>query len=389
MAKTYHEAYPEATIRIFDSASSIGGVWAKERLYPGLKTNNTIGSYEFSDFPMVPERYNLRRGQHIPGSVVHEYLSDAAEHFEISKFLQFETKVEAAERNDDRSWTISYFTRADIAVPQPQHVITNKLVVATGLTSEPFIPYIKGQELFEGPILHSRHLKDRADDLAAAQNVVVIGGNKSAWDVCYSVASSGRTAHMVLRPSGGGPSWVWPLNLESFNTSLSPLSSTRFFTLFDPWPFDKSRFLGRIRQFLHQWTLGRCITAQFWKFLGNSIRRQNEYEETFNTKKLTPWYSTYWMGNSLGVHNYETSWFDLARRGNINVHIANVDSLSETAVKLSDGEVKDVGALVCCTGWRAEPPFKFMSVFQVVPRCTWSPTSFVCRYILLHLLDSC
>lgn len=198
MAKTYHEAYSESTIRIFDSASSIGGVWAKERLYPGLKTNNAIGSYEFSDFPMVPERYNLQIGQHIPGTAVHQYLTEAVEYFDISKFLQFETKVDAATRNDDRSWTIAYFARGDSERSEPQYIIANKLVVATGLTSEPFIPYIKGQELFEGPILHSRHLKARADDLAAARNVVVIGGNKSAWDVCYGVASSGRTAHVRL-----------------------------------------------------------------------------------------------------------------------------------------------------------------------------------------------
>jgi cation diffusion facilitator CzcD-associated flavoprotein CzcO len=351
MAKTYHEAYPEATIRIFDSASSIGGVWAKERLYPGLKTNNAIGSYEFSDFPMVPEKYGLQRGQHIPGFVVHQYLNDAAEYFDISGLLHFDTKVDAATRNDDRTWTITCSMKTANDGSKPQHIIANKLVVATGLTSKPFIPYIKGQELFEGPILHSRHLKDRADDLVAAQNVVVIGGNKSAWDVCYGVASSGRTAHMVLRPSGGGPSWVWPLNLEPFNTSLSSLSRTRFFTLFDPWPFDKSRFLGLIRQFLHQWALGRWITMQFWNMLGKGVRRQHRYDDSYNSMKLAPWYSVYWMGNSLGVHNYETSWFDLARKGNINIHIANIESISETTVRLSNDDIRNADALVCCTGW--------------------------------------
>lgn len=358
MAKTFHEAYPDATIRILDSASSIGGVWAKERLYPGLKTNNAIGSYEFSDFPMVPERYDLQRGQHIPGSAVHQYLSNAAEYFDISRFLQFKTKVDAATRNDDRLWTITYFTEADNEAPDPQYITATKLVVATGLTSEPFIPYIKGKEIFEGPILHSRQLKDRADELTAAQNVVVVGGNKSAWDVCYGVASSGRAAHMLLRPTGGGPSWVWPLSLEPFNTSLSALSRIRFFTLFDPWPFDNSRFLGRIRQFLHQWALGRWITMQFWNVLGKRVRKHNRYDDSYNTKKLAPWYSVYWMGNSLGIQNYESPWFDLAREGKINVHIANVESLSERAVYLSDGEVKNIDALVCCTGWRAEPPFK-------------------------------
>ena len=361
MAKTYHEAYPDATIRIYDSASSIGGVWAKERLYPGLKTNNKIGSYEFSDFPMDPGKYGLQKEQHIPGLAVHQYLCNAAEYFDILKLIRLGTKVESASRNDDRSWTISLYTnQSNAELSEPQQITANKLVVATGLTSEPFIPYVKGQEQFQSPMLHSRDLKDRADELAAAQNVVVVGGNKSAWDVCYSVAQTGRKAHMVLRPSGGGPSWVWPLRLRPFNTSLSALSSTRFFTLFDPWPFDDSSVFEQIRHFLHGWAIGRWITMRFWDLLGKCIHRQNRYDESFNTKKLAPWYSLFWMGNSLGVHNYAESWFNLARQGNINVHIANIDSLSEKTVNLSNGRIDDVHVLVCCTGWKAEPPIKFM-----------------------------
>lgn len=360
MAKTYHEAYPEKTIRVFDSASSVGGVWAAERLYPGLKTNNVVGSYEFSDFPMIPARYGFKDGQHIPGMAVHRYLCDAVEHFDISRYLRFEIKVDSASRNDDRSWMITYFPLAPgSSSVNPQRVIAEKLVVATGLTSEPFLPYIKGQEQFKGLILHSRRLKDSATRLATAENVVVIGGNKSAWDVCYSVAQSGRTAHMVLRPSGGGPSWVWPLILKPFKTSLSILSRTRLLTLFDPWPFDRSRFLRRMRRFLHSWLIGRWITTQFWNVLGGCIRKQNGYDESYNCKKLAPWYSVYWMGNSLGVHNYETSWFELACNNKIKIHIADVEYVEERSVKLSNGEIDNVDALVCCTGWKAEPPLKF------------------------------
>ena len=58
MGKTYLEASPDAKMVIFDGAASIGGTWAKERLYPGLKTNNLLGKYEFSDFPMTPERFD-------------------------------------------------------------------------------------------------------------------------------------------------------------------------------------------------------------------------------------------------------------------------------------------------------------------------------------------
>ena len=374
MAKTYHEAEPGAHIRILDSASTLGGVWSEERLYEerlskcaricsftetgiqGLKTNNVVGSYEFSDYPLRPNRYGLRPGQHIPGTAVHQYLNDAADYFNITRFLQLQTKVISATLNADGTWLISYSNN----IAQTSHqIIAEKLVIATGLTSEPHVPYFAGQKSFQRPILHSKQLKARSQELAAAKTAVVLGGNKSAWDVCYGVASRGRQAHMVLRPSGGGPSWIWSLRLWPFNTTISPLSSTRFFSLFDPWPFDNHSFLGKLRRVFHASFLGRWITMCFWYLLGRLVRGQYEYDSNPNIQKLAPWYSLYWMGNSLGVHNYDSDWFELARQGNIQVHIADVQALSEHSVQLSDGSNIDTDALVCCTGWKAEPPIKF------------------------------
>jgi hypothetical protein len=63
----------------------------------------------------------------------------------------------------------------------------------------------------------------------------------------------------------------------------------------------------------------------------------------------------------LSIHNYETNWFDLVRDGKIHIHIAEVESLDGSEVKLSDGQSLKAEALVCCTGWKAEPTFKIFS----------------------------
>ncbi|KAJ5097891.1 hypothetical protein N7532_004892 [Penicillium argentinense] len=47
-------------------SGAVGGTWAKERLYPDLKTNNLIGSYELSDFPMELDRFQVSSGSHNP-----------------------------------------------------------------------------------------------------------------------------------------------------------------------------------------------------------------------------------------------------------------------------------------------------------------------------------
>lgn len=46
IAKTYRDVHPEASILVLDKSQSIGGVWAKDRLYPGLHTNNHFRTFE-------------------------------------------------------------------------------------------------------------------------------------------------------------------------------------------------------------------------------------------------------------------------------------------------------------------------------------------------------
>ncbi|TGJ85599.1 hypothetical protein E0Z10_g3178 [Xylaria hypoxylon] len=341
---------------ILDEGRSIGGTWSAERLYSGLKTNNVVGSYEFSDFPMELERYGLEPGQHIPGFVVHEYLTDFARHFGLDKLLFPQTRVETAFLQEDGTWELDY-KRVCKDGPRAEKLTCDKLVIATGLTSEARMPTFPGSPNFLGPVFHAKDLHRRSQDLRGCQEVVVIGGNKSAWDVCYSVATTGARAHMVIRRSGGGPSWVWrPIYLFGVKLTLARLSSTRLFSWFDPSPFGSSFSLAR--RFLHETTLGAWLVCVFWAVLDFFAAAATGYDDS-RLRMLRPWTSTFWMGNSLSIHNYETDWFDLVREGRIVVHHADVTSLGETTAELSDGSKLNADAVVCCTGWKCTPPILF------------------------------
>lgn len=344
---------------IFDEAASVGGTWAKERLYPGLKTNNLLGSYEFSDFPMTPGRFDVKEGHHIPGHAVHEYLSQFAEHFRLSSRLEMRQRVETAELLEDGSWSLRVIS-ADTGA-EPRTVITKKLVLATGLTSKPFVPKFPGEEEFNRPLFHAKELRNRAGEIEGARSVAVLGGNKSAWDTCFFAAKSGAHVHMVMRPSGGGPSWVWPVMFSPFQISVQRLATTRFFTWFDPCTWSEPKgIVGWIRSFLHGTRFGRAVVSKFWNTLQGYAQRAHRYDDHPETQKLRPWVSPFWMGNSLSIHNYTSSWFELVREGKITVHIADISSLSDGTVHLSNKENLDVDALVCCTGWATEPPVRFL-----------------------------
>ena len=71
----------EARVFIVDGAASVGGTWALERLYPGLDSNNLLGTFEYPDFPMTPGDFLVRQGRHIPDEVLHDYLVKYTKHF--------------------------------------------------------------------------------------------------------------------------------------------------------------------------------------------------------------------------------------------------------------------------------------------------------------------
>jgi hypothetical protein len=45
MLQTYRDVHPNASIVVFDKGTSTGGVWAKDRLYPNLHTNNHFQTF--------------------------------------------------------------------------------------------------------------------------------------------------------------------------------------------------------------------------------------------------------------------------------------------------------------------------------------------------------
>lgn len=195
-AKTYHQLHPERSIAILDRNATLGGTWAKERLYPGLKTNNLVGPLQYPDFPLVPEEFGIERGQHIPGQVVHDYLCQYAEKFDIADKIQYGVRVVTAEHHDSGGWTVTTESKGS---SETARLTTARLVVASGMTSEAFLPTFEGEESFEVPIFHSKHFLDNRDTLDTAKSATVFGGTKSAWDAVYAYASKDIRVDWVIR----------------------------------------------------------------------------------------------------------------------------------------------------------------------------------------------
>ncbi|KAF5688209.1 dimethylaniline monooxygenase [Fusarium denticulatum] len=356
-AKTRHQLHPEESLAVLDSAATLGGTWAKHRLYTGLKTNNMLGTYQYPDFPMDTETFGVKPGQHIPGQIVHRYLETYARHFDIYDKIRFEHRVETAEHQENGGWVL---TVRDIKVGDNIKIKARRLVLATGLTSEPFLPIFQGQEDFGAPIFHAKELRNHEDTYETAKSVTVFGGTKSAWDMVYLYATKGIRVNWVIRESGHGPSWNAPPYVTPLKKWLEKLAHIRMLTWFSPCSWGAADGYVKTRNFYHGTFIGRAIVDKFWSILGNDVITLNKYDSHSETAKLKPWSNAMFVATSIGILNYEKDFFEVVKEGLVKIHIADVERLSKQTVHLSDGTALHTDVLCCATGWKHVPPIRFL-----------------------------
>ncbi|RDL37459.1 Uncharacterized protein BP5553_04892 [Venustampulla echinocandica] len=352
-AKTYLEVHPDAKLIILEAESSVGGVWADHRLYPSLVSNNMLGTYEYSDFPMDEETWGVKPGQHIPGKVLHDYLTKYAEHFGVLQQVRLNSKVETAERGVEGGWLLRINHR-------PGSILARKLVVATGVASEAFLPTLEGQESFGVPLFHSKDMLQHVETLETTKLVTVLGSTKSGWDAVYAYGSKGIKVNWVIRASGHGPCWMAPPYVTPLKKWLEKLIHTRFLTWLSPCVWADADGYGPVRRFFHGTAIGRFFVDRFWAILRGDLITLNNYDSHHDTAKLKPWISPFWIATGLGILNYETDFFELVKRGNVKVHVADITQLSKGKVHLSSDEILDTDALILATGWKRTTSIKFL-----------------------------
>ena len=373
----YLELHAAEEILVVEAESSCGGTWSTDRLYPGLKSNNLLDTYEYPDLPMSTEVYGVQAGEHIPGKVLHRYLTDFAKRFGIYSRTKFNTKVESLQPTSEGGWLIS-ITSSGTA----DKVETKKVIIATGLTSQPNFPAYPGAETFEAPYFHAKGEYSQllshegtaiglhncfqdfcrnGDTVKTAKNVVIVGSGKSAMDAANAYAAEGAHVDIVIRQNGKGPVWIsypWVLGGKK---RLERLLATRGLTWFSPCPFGGVDGWQWVRNFLHGTAIGRFIVDKFWANLGGEVIEVNGYAKHPELKKLQPWNSAFWIGSGLSIHNYDQDLFQMVRDGKINVHNADVERLTKKTVHLNNGTELEADVLLCATGWQKNPSIRFLN----------------------------
>ncbi len=173
----------------FEQSQSLGGVWEPSRSYPGVHTQTSKSLYRYSDAPM-PAHYP----EWPSGAQMHAYLEAYADKHALRQCFRFATTVHAVRRDaSNGGWTVAW---AQGGTAHETHV--DFVAVCTGQFSHKKMVPMPGQASFGGRVLHSSEYTDPA--IVHDKHVVVIGGSKSATDICVQALTQGaKQVHMVYR----------------------------------------------------------------------------------------------------------------------------------------------------------------------------------------------
>ncbi|KAK3322001.1 hypothetical protein B0H66DRAFT_553084 [Apodospora peruviana] len=363
-AKTYLEIAPQTNLCILEANATLGGVWAQDKLYPGLKTNNLRGSYEWTDFPMTFEEFPGKPVDHVSGYMLHDYFTAFAKHFDLLRRIRFNTKVETAEKVEG-GWLLTCPTGDPEtgATTTIKKVFCTKLVVATGLSNRIRKMHIPGEENFTPPLYDHVSFATEGQHLAtdpSIQRITVFGGSKTSYDFVHLFASQGKKVDWVIRRSGHGPQWMGASYCNMFGGRFMTerLATVRAMTMMSPCIWGEWDGFTKLRGFLHGTWLGRAIVGKFWSDMSKSIVEQSGLMADERTQKLIPDCEAVW--SNFSILNYPTNIYDYVSSGLVTVHRKDVSHLSGNQVHLEDGTIFQSDGMIKMTGWEFNPSIKYL-----------------------------
>lgn len=173
-------------VATFDTEPEVGGVWSPTRHYPGLTTQNTRMTYEYSDHP-APASWP----DYPSAGQWHSYLRGYVNRFGFDASLRPGTRVSLASPTAD-GW--------DLQLESGERVQAGHLVVANGVFSRPLIPDWPGLEAHQsaGGVVKAPSQQLTLDD-ARGKHVVVVGYGKSACDTATALSAVAASVTVVPR----------------------------------------------------------------------------------------------------------------------------------------------------------------------------------------------
>lgn len=308
---------------LFEKRDEVGGTWRENR-YPGAGCDVPSHLYSFSFESHYPWAWRYAKQ-----SEILDYQRHVARKHGIYPHVRFGCEVVGADFDAARGlW--------EVRLASGEIHEARFLVSAVGQLHRPAYPKIPGGNRFAGKSFHSAHW-DESYDLRG-KRVAVIGTGASAVQFVPPVAQQAQRLDLYQRSPGWtlpkveAPIPAWQRRLMNALPFVEQLDRLRIFLLLEVLA------QGMMGNRLVQWVMRSVAAFQLWRQVRDPAMRQ----------KLTPDFP---VGCKRMLLSNE--WYPTMCRDNVELVTEAVQELTETGVRTTDGQLREVDVVIYGTGFAA------------------------------------
>ncbi len=294
------------------------------KTYPGLRTNNSKRTYEFSDFPYPDDTADFPFAED-----VRNYLEAYADHFNVRPLIQFQSEVTDVSRSTTDPDRLTVTVKSSEGEQSETKHEFDFVVVCNGVLHEPRIPHVEGVDEFNGQVLHSSSVKE--DTYKKGDNVLVVGAGKSAFDCAARAAKQGVSPTLVFRK----PHWMAPRYLPNGKPG-DWLMISRFVSLL--LPYYHAPHMYRLMQ-IQSWPVARL----WWGLLSAIWPKDLSMPDDMKPGERLPFGL-----EQVGVGD---DFYKAVNNGTAALKNASIKRFEPHAVELDTGEKLPADVVIFATGW--------------------------------------
>ncbi len=320
---------PRKTYAILEGRENIGGTWDLFR-YPGIRSDSDMYTLGYSFKPWTQAKAIA------DGSAILDYLHETAKENDIERYIRFRHQVKrAAWSTENAAWTV------DVEVGEDKQVMQyscNFLFMCSGYYSYKggYTPDFPGADKFKGRIVHPQKWTDDVD--YKDKRVIVIGSGATAVTLVPALAKTATHVTMLQR----SPTYVVsrPAEDELANKLRRYLPAKLAYGL-TRW---KNVLFG-----MYFFRLARKKPQQVKQYILKMV--SDELGEDVVAEHFTPRYNP-WDQRLCLVPDGDL--FEAIKSDRADVVTDQIETFTETGIKLASGKELEADLIVTATGLNLE-----------------------------------
>lgn len=326
---------------IFEKKPEVGGVWWANS-YPGcrLDTPNFAYSFSFAQKSDWPQQFSTQ-------PEIQRYISDVADRTGVRSNIKFGVEVSQLRFDDaDMNWRVHWQGQDG----QAQETAFDLVITAVGQLDRPFIPEIKGLDVFSGVICHSAQWP--ADLDIRGKRVAVVGTGASAYQIAPTIVDDVAELTVVQR----NPPWMLPT--ANYHEDIKPgmawllrhvPSYGRWFRFWQFWIAAEGRLpLVKVdKSWQHPVTISESNEALRQECLAHLREQLHDRPDL-----LEPMSPSYPPGAKRMLRDNGV-WARALKQPHTRLVTAGIDHVEPNAIVFADGSRREVDVIVFATGFQA------------------------------------